>query len=245
MTEKMDDQMMKKPAPGSKPCIHMLFVVTSPKLAQKAELMFEAGHVPLVYRSYGRGTASSEMMDTLGLSNVNKCVLICMLPKVFVDELLKKLRKQLRLGQVNTGAAFTVPISGTNGRTLKLIEQIEKEANGDRDDSVKRSEMKMEESAYALIMAIVDRGYSEADMEAARPKGATGGTVINSRRVGTEEAMHFWEISVQPERELVLILADRSEKKSIMKAIDESCGMRSEAHGVVMSLPVDSIVGLD
>ncbi|MCD7766569.1 MAG: P-II family nitrogen regulator [Lachnospiraceae bacterium] len=94
-------------------------------------------------------------------------------------------------------------------------------------------------------MAIVDRGYSETVMEAARLKGATGGTVINSRRVGTEEAMRFWGISVQPERELVLILADRSEKKSIMKAIGESCGMRSEAHGVVMSLPVDSVVGLE
>lgn len=166
-------------------------------------------------------------------------------PKVFADELLKKLRKQLRLGLVNTGVAFTVPISGTNGRMLKLIEQIEKEENRDSDDSAKRSERKMEESTYALIMAIVDRDYSEVVMEAARPKGATGGTVINSRRVGTEEARRFWGISVQPERELVLILADRSEKKSIMKAIGESCGMRSEAHGVVMSLPVDSVVGLD
>ncbi|MCD8155067.1 MAG: P-II family nitrogen regulator [Clostridiales bacterium] len=128
---------------------------------------------------------------------------------------------------------------------LKLIEQMKKEENRDSDDSAKRSEMKMEESTYALIMAIVDRGYSEAVMEAARPKGATGGTVINSRRVGTEEAMRFWGISVQPERELVLILADRSEKKNIMKAIAESCGMRQEAHGVVMSLPVDSVVGLD
>ncbi len=225
--------------------IRVLFVVTSPKLATKAEMMFEAGHVPLVYRSNVHGTASSEVMDMLGLSDESKSVLITMLPVILADEMLKKLRRELRLGLINTGVAFTVPVSAASGKMLKLIEQLEGEKDETCDQSAKRSGSKMEESTYELIMAIVNRGYSEAVMEAARPEGATGGTVINSRRVGSEEAMRFWGISVQPERELVLILIDRSKKKDIMKAIGESCGMRSEAHGVVLSMPVDSVVGLE
>ncbi len=241
----MDDRNIEKPLAGHSRDIRMLFVVASPKLAKKAEVMFEEGRVPLIYRSYGRGTASSEMMNTLGLSDVDKSVLICTLPKLFADEMLRKLRKQLRLGLVNTGVAFTVPITGTSGKMLKLIESMEKEEDMDANVDNKGSEMKMEESTYTLIMAIVDRGYSEAVMEAARPKGATGGTVLNCRRVGGEDAMRFWGITLQPERELVIILADKSEKKNIMKSISEGCGMRSEAHGVVMSLPVDSVMGLE
>ncbi len=209
------------------------------------------------------------MMNLLGLSGTDKIIMISMLPKIFADEMLKKLRRQLRLGLVDTGVAFTIPVSGVNSRTMKLMEGMESAGNTEDNrttgansvtgaaaftGAVAAAEMnsitegrktEMTESTYSLIMAMVDRGYSESVMEAARPQGATGGTVINSRRVGSEEAMHFWGITVQPERELVMILAEKSCKKEIMRAIGEKCGMRSEAHGIVMSLPVDGVAGLE
>ncbi len=246
MAEKMDDQISQKLPPEQVHSVRMLILITNTKLAKKAEQMFKEGHVQTVYRSHGRGTASSETMDMLGLSDVDKSIIICMMPKPFADEMLKKLRKQLQLGMVNTGVAFTVPISGANSKTLKLIERLREEETGFTHKNVERKAMKMEDLAYALIVVIVNRGYSEEVMEVAREKGATGGTVINSRWVGSnEEALHFWEISVQPEREMILILANHDEKKDIMKAIGENYGMKSEAHGVVMSLPVDGVAGLD
>ena len=82
-------------------------------------------------------------------------------------------------------------------------------------------------------------------MNAARPKGASGGTVFHSRRIGNQEAMKFWKISVQEEREVVLILAQKEDKLAIMQEIGRQCGMNSKAQGIVMSLPVDGIAGLD
>ena len=86
-----------------------------------------------------------------------------------------------------------------------------------------------------MIMAIVNQGYSEEVMAAAKTAGATGGTVFQSRRVGSEDTIKFWGITIQPEREMVLIL---------MKSIGKSCGIQSEAQGVVFSLPVDNMIGL-
>ena len=103
----------------------------------------------------------------------------------------------------------------------------------------------MSENKYYMIMAIVNQGFSGAVMEAARPVGASGGTVFHSRRIGTEEAMKFWKISVQEERECVLILAKKEDKLSIMQAIGRKCGVQSEAQGIVLSLPVDESIGLD
>ena len=57
--------------------------------------------------------------------------------------------------------------------------------------------------------------------------------------------MNFWGITVQQEREVVIILVKKQEKLAIMQAIGEKCGMKTEAHGVVFSMPVDSVVGLD
>ena len=101
------------------------------------------------------------------------------------------------------------------------------------------------ENEYSEVMAIVNQGFSEEVMNAARPMGATGGTVFHSRRVGSEEAMKFWGISIQQEREVVLILAKKEDKKAIMQAIHKECGMQSKANGIVLSLPVDGIIGVN
>ena len=91
----------------------------------------------------------------------------------------------------------------------------------------------------------MNQGYSAEVMDAARPAGASGGTVFHSRRVGSEESLKFWKIHVQQEREVVIILAQKEDKLAIMQAIGQKCGMQSPAQGVVMSLPVDEIAGLD
>ena len=101
------------------------------------------------------------------------------------------------------------------------------------------------ESKYSMIMSFVNQGFSDDVMSAAKPAGASGGTVFHSRRVENEQTLQFWGISIQPEREIVLILAPKENKTAIMRAISEKCGVGSDAHGVVISLPVDDVAGLN
>ena len=220
----------------------MLVLIATPKLVGKAAGLFKEGNVPIQYIFHGQGTATSEVMDMLGLDGVDKNILMAMLPKAFADEMLKKLRKRLHLGMPNTGIAFTLLMSGSSGHLVQLMEGLEPE---EKKRLLERKEADMTENAYSLIMAIVNQGFSEEAMNAARPKGASGGTVFHSRRIGNEEAMKFWKISVQEEREVVLILAQKEDKLEIMQEIGRQCGMNSKAQGIVMSLSVDGIAGLD
>ena len=50
---------------------------------------------------------------------------------------------------------------------------------------------------------------------------------------------------MQEEREIVLIIAENDKKKDIMNAIMEKCGSESGANGSVISLPVDSLEGIN
>ena len=227
---------------NQKPALRILFLIATQKLVHKAvDLMKEEG-VPVQYIMFAQGTASSEVMDMLGLDGVDKNILMTMMPKLFADEMLKKLRKKLHLGMPNTGISFTVAMSGGSGHILQLMEKMEPE---EKERLAERNETDMTDNEYSMIMAIVNQGFSEDVMNAARPKGASGGTVFHSRRVGNEEAMKFWKISVQEEREVVIILAGKEDKLAIMQEIGKKCGMQSKAQGIVMSLPVDSVVGLD
>ena len=219
----------------------MLLLIATPKLVNKALGLFKEENVPIQYVFHAQGTATSEVMDMLGLDGVDKNVLMSMMSKECADEMCRKLRKKLHLGMPNTGIAFTLVMSGGSGHIVQIMEGMEPEEK----KSVERNETDMAENEYSMIMAIVNQGFSEEVMNAARPKGASGGTVYHSRRIGTKEAMKFWKISVQEEREVVLILAQKEDKLAIMQEIGKQCGMNSKAQGIVMSLPVDGIEGLD
>ncbi len=225
-----------------KAAFRMLFLIATPKLVNKATALFKEGNVPMQYVFHAQGTATSDVMDMLGLDGVDKNILMSMMPKCFADDMLKKLRKKLHLGMPNTGIAFTVLMNGGSGHLVQLIENLEPEEGR---KFLERNDADMTDNEYSMIMAIVNQGYSEDVMNAARPKGASGGTVFHSRRIGSQEAMKFWKISVQEEREVVIILATKEDKLAIMQEIGRQCGMQSKAQGVVMSLPVDGIVGLD
>lgn len=224
-----------------KGAFRMLFLIATPKLVKKAVDLFKQSDVPMQYTFHAQGTASSEIMDMIGLDGVDKNVLMSMMPKTFADEMLTKLRKKLHLGMPNTGIAFSLIISGGSGYIVQSLEPLQPEINR---TLLERNGAEMG-NKYYMIMAIVNQGFSEEVMEAARPVGASGGTVFHSRRIGSAEAMKFWKISVQEEREVVLILAQKEDKMAIMQAIGQKCGLQSEAQGMVLSLPVDGIVGLD
>ena len=60
---------------------------------------------------------------------------------------------------------------------------------------------------HEVILCIVNNGFSEAVMDAAREAGARGGTVIHARGTANKDAELFFNISIQPEKEVVMILA--------------------------------------
>ena len=219
----------------------LLTVITTPKLAEKTAEMFKKGALPLQYRFSAEGTASSEIMDMLGLGSTDKCVLVSMVPKHLSGVILDKLHSELHLDTVNSGIAFTIPLNGANNIILRMLTQNAEE-NAYISDG--KDENSMAETKHVLVAAIINRGFSGDVMEAAKSVGAKGGTVIHSRRIGNEEVSSFWGLSVQEEKEIVLILSPVENKIDIMRSISEKCGMNSEAKGIVMSMPIDSVMGI-
>ena len=227
---------------SKKSAYRMLFLIATPKLVRKAEDLLKQEKIPVQHLFHAQGTATSEVMDMLGLDGIDKRIMMSMMPKVCADDTLKKMKKKLHLGMPNTGIAFTLTLSGSSGHVVQLMEAVREETGKMTEE---RNEVGVKEYQYSMIMAIVNQGYSEEVMDAARPAGASGGTVFHSRRAGNEESLKFWKIHVQQEREVVLILAQKEDKLAIMQAIGQKCGMQSPAQGVVMSLPVDEIAGLE
>ena len=97
---------------------------------------------------------------------------------------------------------------------------------------------------FDLIVAIVNRGFSDLVMDAARAAGASGGTILHGRGTGVHEAEQFFGIAIQPEKEIVLILTRSDERRKIMAAIAEGAGLNTQGKGLTFSLPVDEDAGI-
>ncbi|HRR90305.1 MAG TPA: P-II family nitrogen regulator [Eubacteriales bacterium] len=97
---------------------------------------------------------------------------------------------------------------------------------------------------FDLIVTIVARGYADLVMEAAKEKGARGGTVITGRGTGQKEAEKFFNIILHPERELVLMVVASEKRAEIMEEITQKAGLKTVGQGITFSLPVDEVIGL-
>ena len=97
---------------------------------------------------------------------------------------------------------------------------------------------------YEMILCIVNRGFASTVMDAAVSQGATGGTVIPGRGTANPEAEQFFHISIEPEKELVMIVVPSALKDAVIKEIYARAGTGTDSKGIVFSLPVEDAVGL-
>lgn len=97
---------------------------------------------------------------------------------------------------------------------------------------------------YDLIIIIVNRGFADEVMTAAKSAGAFGGTVVNARGTGTHELQEFFGSLIQPEKEMVMILTEREKRNAMMEAICRDAGLSKEGMGICFSLPVDGVAGI-
>lgn len=219
----------------------LLVLITNPKPSITASDMFLEHNIPIHYNISAIGTASNEMADILNLGSSEKRLMLSFLSKHTADDIIIKLYHRLHLGAVNGGIAFTLPLNAMTKHANRIMDDVEQK----NEKNYRKGEVIMTDTKYSMITVMVEMGYSEEVMKAARGAGARGGTVIHSRGVENSEASAVWGISLQEEKEIVIIVAPEDKKTGIMKAISDSCGMNSDAKGLVMSLPIDHVIGVN
>ena len=102
----------------------------------------------------------------------------------------------------------------------------------------------MAKSQHEVVLCIVNEGFSEAVMDAAREAGARGGTVLNARGTASVDAEKKFGIIVEPQKEIVMILVDVKIKEAVLKSLYEGVGLKTAGQGIAFSLPVTEVVGL-
>lgn len=187
--------------------------------------------------SVGRGTATSELLDFLGLDVSEKSVILSAVTYKVWKAIRYGLQNRMRIDVPGTGIAFIVPFSSVGGKKALAALTCGQEF-------VKGEESVLKDTKYELLVTITNQGYTDLVMDAARSSGAGGGTIIHAKGTGVKEASHFMGVALAAEKEIVLIVAKSAEKNSIMKAIMAEAGPDTKAKAIVFSLPVSGTAGM-
>lgn len=195
--------------------------------------------VALTFTCMGMGTARSAVLRYLGIGTSEKAVMFSVIPESDEEGILNEIRTKMSLYLVGRGISFTIPLSAVSEIVANGITSAAASKTIDG-----RKIMKDKDRNYDLIIAEVAAGYVDDAMEAARGAGAAGGTILRARSINNAKAEQFVGISIHEESEILLILAQRDGKMAIMNALSESIGLKTEAGGILFSVPVDRTVGV-
>ena len=102
----------------------------------------------------------------------------------------------------------------------------------------------MKTENHEVIFAIVNAGFAEDVMDVAREQGVRGGTILNARGVVKEDAANFFGITLHADKEILMMVVEKSIRDRVLNAIYKEMGMAKKAKGIAFSLPVTDVAGL-
>ena len=170
----------------------------------------------------GRGTAENSIIQLLGLGDKSKDIVYILVEEKICQNVLDKIKESTQ-NKKNFGIVFTIDIN--NFLRSGSIKNLENENLGVE---------KMNDS-YEMINVIVNKGYAEDAMAAARKAGAGGGTIINARGTAKEGDAKFFGIEIVPEKEMLLILVPKDKKDEIIKAISDLPCLNKAGSGILFT----------
>lgn len=99
---------------------------------------------------------------------------------------------------------------------------------------------------FKLIIVFVEDEKTDEIMEAARHAGATGATVINNARgEGLKQTKTFFGLSLETQRDVVLLLVEKHLSRKILEEINRVGEFEEKpGTGIAIQIDVEDAVGV-
>lgn len=209
--------------------LEMLVVIVEHNKASKVLHLADEKGITASVAMLGRGTASRTIFDYLGLNDKKKAVLMLFGKTEEIMDLADYLVEKLEMNKPNHGIAYIESAFNVFG--------TEDNANG--SENIKRGE-----NMYNAIYTIVEKGNADDVIKAAEKAGSRGGTVMHARGSGSEEARKVFNMLIEPEKEIVLIISEEAKTKDIVESIRKETGIEEQGKGIIFITNVAQTYGL-
>lgn len=213
--------------------IELLCLISNEKDDKIIKPLYDKYNMPFNFTCFGKGTASSSLLQYFGLEEVRKYVYFSLIESNQKGKIFKDLKSGLKLEKAGNGICFTIPLSSA---TKYIKNKFDMEVNMNKKENNKQ---------YHLIVTVITEGFSEIVMNTAKGAGAGGGTLIRGRSLYQKNSKReFLGFSIEPEKDVILIVTEESKKNDIMNAIIEKTGLKTKGGASCFSLPISDAIGI-
>lgn len=178
----------------------------------------------------GRGTVTSRIAELLGLTDVRKEIVFMVAEKALGRNALRMYDDELQLSKPKHGIAFSMPVGAFLGT-----------GHYDYDFSTEDGGV---DGMYRAVFVVVDKGKGEDVMDVAKAVGARGGTIINGRGSSIHETTKLLNMEIEPEKEIVLILAKEDLAEKIVVAVRDEMKIDEPGRGIIFVQAVNETYGV-
>jgi nitrogen regulatory protein PII len=98
--------------------------------------------------------------------------------------------------------------------------------------------------SFGSMFDVANKDRLDDILDAAEAAGSTGGTVIHGRGAGSQEKAALFNIEIEPEKVIVLILSQVSKTTGIVDAIRDKLDVHKPNTGIVFVMDVSRTFGL-
>lgn len=175
------------------------------------------------------GTICNNLLNLLGLRDIDREVLITLVSSEKEQDIHGHLKKVMKLDKRGNGIVFSVKTTSCCGNKFLKADFEEGEKNM---------------PGYQLMVTIVDRELGDTVVEAARSVGATGATILHGRGVGHHETGSIFNIQIEPEKEIVLMVVENEDADRITSVINDKMNIKEPGKGLLFTLDVNKATGL-
>lgn len=179
----------------------------------------------------GKGTINNSLLNFLSIYEEKKEIILMGTDKHTADNVLPELNKKFQFEKSNHGIVFTTIIYDIVGS------EIYKSKKDGEERGVNKP-------MYQKIITIVNRGKAEDVIEAAQSAGSKGGTIINGRGSGIHETSKLFNMEIEPEKEIVIILSKIDITETIISKIREKLEIDKPGNGIIFVQSIDKTYGV-
>lgn len=98
---------------------------------------------------------------------------------------------------------------------------------------------------FSVLVAILAEDLEERAIDAAKAAGAGGVTILGARGIGAEEKKTFFGLTYEGSQSVLLYLLEKKLSVRVMKRICAELDLKNNPHGVVFTLPLEHLAGID
>lgn len=215
--------------------LNYVITITDRSKAADMAALYAAAGMTLVLTQLGRGTATSEHLSMYGLEATEKAVVSAVAGPEATKQLIKAAKRKLFIDIPGNGILMAIPIKSVGGGSTLAYLTDNKAPGGTAPDM---------NFQHELIIVVLNEGFSDFVMDAARSAGAAGGTVLHAKGTGAVKAERFFGVALADEKDIIYIVSRAGEKAAIMRAIREKAGPETKAGAICFSLPISAVAGL-